>query len=307
MVSPGRAIVDRQSRPRSVAAEKPSEELIGVVPSSYFRWKGAIDRVLAALMLAPGLLVIGLLVVLVRLTSAGPAIFRQRRVGKNRRLFTLLKIRTMRIDAEKKTGPAWSQPNDHRTTRLGRILRKLHLDEIPNLINVVRGEMSLVGPRPERPEFVEVLSDIIPGYADRLAVLPGITGLAQLNLPPDSDDNSVRRKVFLDRQYVEQASLFLDIRILLCTFARVFKLPALTLLRIQRAVPDFNDELTPVGEPSFGEGKEDGDGNGKATLDGLLHQVAWRRKHLLASVGGSGNGHGNGRHATKSKSNHKPR
>jgi len=109
-------------------------------------------------------------------------------------------------------------------TRLGYWLRHLHLDELPQLFNVVRGEMSLVGPRPERPEFVAVLADQIPGYLNRIAVQPGITGLAQINLPPDTDLDSVRRKLVLDCEYIRTAGLLLDFRILACTLLRVIGL-----------------------------------------------------------------------------------
>jgi hypothetical protein len=102
-------------------------------------------------------------------------------------------------------------------TPVGRVLRKLHLDELPQLFNVLRGDMSLVGPRPERPEFVGPLSDAIPGYAERHRVRPGVTGLAQIQLPPDTDVESVRRKLVLDRCYARRCGLWLDLRILLGT------------------------------------------------------------------------------------------
>ena len=166
------------------------------------------------MLLGPALPLIGLLVLIVRLNSRGPGIFRQVRVGKRGRTFTMYKLRSMRIDAEAKTGPAWSPTGgDPRVTRLGYWLRRLHLDELPQLFNVVRGEMSLVGPRPERPEFVEVLAEQIPGYLNRLMVQPGITGLAQINLPPDTDLDSVRRKLILDCEYIRSASSWLDFRI----------------------------------------------------------------------------------------------
>jgi lipopolysaccharide/colanic/teichoic acid biosynthesis glycosyltransferase len=200
----------------------PSEQ---IAPASYFRWKHLLGQAAAGVLLVVGLPIIGILVVLVRLTSRGPGIYRQIRVGKNGRQFAMYKIRTMRQDAEAASGPVWTQTKDPRVTGIGRVLRKLHLDELPQLFNVLRGEMSLIGPRPERPEFVCVLVDKIPGYADRLAIRPGITGLAQLNLPPDTDLQSVHRKLVLDVEYVKQASLWLDIRLFLCTFGRMFKLP----------------------------------------------------------------------------------
>ena len=148
-----------------------------VRPTRYFRWKELVERVVAVILLLPGLPLIGLLMLLVRLHSRGPGVFRQARMGKNSRVFDMLKIRTMRCDAEVQTGPVWAKANDPRVTGLGRFLRKLHLDELPQLINVAKGEMALIGPRPERPEIVSVLAEEIPGYTDRLVVLPGVTGL----------------------------------------------------------------------------------------------------------------------------------
>ena len=116
-------------------------------------------------------------------------------------------------------------------TPLGRILRKLHLDELPQILNVLRGEMSFVGPRPERPELAAVLSETIPRYRDRLAVRPGITGLAQIDLPPDTDLMSARRRLLLDLDYIECGSLWLDARLLLCTALRIVKIPEDVLTR----------------------------------------------------------------------------
>jgi lipopolysaccharide/colanic/teichoic acid biosynthesis glycosyltransferase len=217
---------------------EPTQEI--VVESAFFHTKEMLDRLLGAVLLMPALPLIGLLIVIVRLNSRGPGVFRQVRVGKRGRTFTMYKLRSMRIDAEAKTGPAWSPTGaDPRVTRLGYWLRRLHLDELPQLLNVVRGEMSLVGPRPERPEFVEILAEQIPGYLNRLMVQPGITGLAQINLPPDTDLDSVRRKLVLDCDYVRSAGLWLDIRILVCTALRMgwIKGPAVTrLLGLERIV-----------------------------------------------------------------------
>lgn len=211
----------------------------------YFHFKGALDRILAAILLVPFLPVIGLLVLLVRWTSKGPGIFRQTRVGRHGRNYMMLKLRSMRSDAEAQTGPAWTQGNDPRITPLGRWLRKLHLDELPQLFNVLRGEMSLIGPRPERPEFVKVLQESITDYDRRLDVLPGITGLAQINLPPDSDLDSVRRKQVLDLQYTKEASLWLDLRILMATTMRIVGIPgsvASWAARVQRKAELVNLE-----------------------------------------------------------------
>jgi lipopolysaccharide/colanic/teichoic acid biosynthesis glycosyltransferase len=207
-----------------------------ISPAPYFRWKGILDRVIAALLLIPCLPITIVLILLVRLTSRGPGIYCQCRLGKNGRKFFIYKIRTMIYNAEVRTGPVWTQAQDTRVTAFGRVMRKFHLDEFPQLFNVLKGEMSLVGPRPERPEFAEVLLKQIPDYSNRMVVRPGITGLAQLNLPPDSDLNSVRRKLRLDLDYIEQAGLFMDIRMLICTALRIFKLPALQVLGLQRKV-----------------------------------------------------------------------
>lgn len=189
--------------------------------SSYFQWKYPLERLIAAVLLIPGLMIIGILVLIIRLTSRGPAIFRQLRVGIHGKTYWIYKLRTMRVDAEAQSGPVWSQRGDPRITPLGRVLRKLHLDEFPQLFNVLRGEMALIGPRPERPEFTQQLALRIPNYMERLRVLPGITGLAQINLPPDENLDCVRRKVALDLHYIATAGFFLDMRMFLCTATRM--------------------------------------------------------------------------------------
>jgi lipopolysaccharide/colanic/teichoic acid biosynthesis glycosyltransferase len=145
--------------------------------------------------------------VLVRLDSPGPALFRQERVaaieGQRELTFEMLKFRTMREDAESASGPVWAVEDDPRVTRIGRILRKTRLDELPQLINVLRGEMSLVGPRPERPHFTRELREAIPGYDDRIyTIKPGITGWAQINCEYDTSLESVRRKLIFDVAYM---------------------------------------------------------------------------------------------------------
>jgi len=246
---------------------------------AYFRWKAVFDRACALLLLAPGLPLIALMVLLVRLTSRGPGIYRQVRVGRNGRKFRMCKIRTMRHDVETDSGPVWARTaHDPRITPLGRVLRKFHFDELPQLLNVLKGEMSLVGPRPERPEFVHVLAESIPGYLDRLAVRPGVTGLAQLNLPPDSDLNSVRRKLALDCEYIRRMGPWLDARLFLCTGLRVFKLPErwlLPLFGLRR-----NVALPAIPDPGLYPCDGNGDGNGNAsdhppaTPANIIHQAA---------------------------------
>ena len=200
-------------------------------------------------MLVPGLPILGLLILIVKLTSRGPAIYRQVRVGRGGRHFTMYKFRSMSVNAESKSGAVWAATKDPRTTPVGRILRKLHLDEIPQLFNVLKGEMSLVGPRPERPEFVELLSREIPGYTDRLTVLPGITGLAQINLPPDTDLNSVRRKLILDQMYLHEMGLWMDLRLVACTTTRLIKMPspiAVRLFGLYRKTPELVHAAIPI-------------------------------------------------------------
>lgn len=220
---------------------------ITATPSKYFLWKADLDFCLSLLLLVPGLLLMGIACILVRLTSRGPAIFCQRRVGRNGEIFNLYKIRSMTANAEERLGPTWVQSCDPRVTPVGHFLRKFHLDELPQLFNVLKGEMSLVGPRPERPEFVEVLSKQLPAYDNRLAVRPGITGLAQLNLPPDCNIDSVRSKVILDIEYIQTAGLWMDLRLIACTALRFVKLPILGFFGLSRSVklPPQTLEITP--------------------------------------------------------------
>jgi lipopolysaccharide/colanic/teichoic acid biosynthesis glycosyltransferase len=192
----------------------------------YLSCKNAADFVLAALLTVPAVPLILLAALAVRLTSRGPAFYSQTRVGEDGRLFTIWKIRSMIHNCESLTGPRWSMPGDPRVTRIGAFLRASHLDELPQLLNVLRGEMSLIGPRPERPEFVPELERELPGYWQRLTVRPGVTGLAQVQLPPDTDLHSVRRKLAHDLFYIRHLSPWLDARLLLCTAAYALGLPS---------------------------------------------------------------------------------
>jgi lipopolysaccharide/colanic/teichoic acid biosynthesis glycosyltransferase len=183
----------------------------------YARTKTAVESAIALVLLALASPLILVLAALVKLTSRGPALYSQVRVGVGGQSYRIYKLRTMRHNCEVATGPQWSTGEDPRITPIGRFLRRTHLDELPQLWNVVRGEMGLVGPRPERPEFVEKLEKEIPGYRGRLQVRPGITGLAQVHLPADSDIDSVRRKLMYDLHYLRRFSLLLDIKLMLCT------------------------------------------------------------------------------------------
>lgn len=195
--------------------------LIEVLPEPIPAWekhtKRLIDIAVSAAVLVAGMPLWLLLGALVKLTSPGPAIYRQTRAGRHGKPFTMYKFRTMEDNAERETGPVWAQKGDPRYTPLGRWLRAYRLDEVPQLWNVLKGEMSLVGPRPERPFFVERLSREIPLYSRRQRVQPGITGLAQVKWRYDQDLEDVRQKLKYDLFYIENMSLRMDFQILLQT------------------------------------------------------------------------------------------
>jgi exopolysaccharide biosynthesis polyprenyl glycosylphosphotransferase len=153
----------------------------------------------------------------IAIESGGPVIYRQDRVGRGGRKFTLLKFRSMGLDAEKDGRPSWAVANDARVTRVGRFMRRTRIDELPQLINVLRGEMSLVGPRPERPEFVAMLAEQIPFYAVRHSVKPGITGWAQVRYSYGSTIEHAVKKLEYDLYYVKNHTLLLDLLILVDT------------------------------------------------------------------------------------------
>ena len=155
--------------------------------------------------------------VLIRMESPGPVLYRQQRVGLHGRPFTLLKFRSMSMDAEKGGSPRWATQQDPRITRVGSFIRPMRIDELPQLINVLHGEMSMIGPRPERPHFVEQLARIIPFYGERSYVKPGITGWAQVNYPYGASVEDARQKLSYDLYYVKNRSLLLDLLILLAT------------------------------------------------------------------------------------------
>jgi lipopolysaccharide/colanic/teichoic acid biosynthesis glycosyltransferase len=153
----------------------------------------------------------------VKVSSAGPAFYSQTRLGRGGRLYRIFKLRTMCHNCEAATGAVWAAKDDPRVTPLGKILRDTHLDELPQLVNILLGQMSLIGPRPERPELTPMLAREIPHYRQRLQVKPGVTGLAQMLLPADSDLFSVRRKVAHDLHYIRHVGPLMDLRIALCT------------------------------------------------------------------------------------------
>lgn len=180
-------------------------------------FKRALDVFLALLGLVLSLPLCLATALAIKLTSRGPILFSQARVGKEGRIFTLYKFRSMRADAEKSTGPVWAAADDARVTAVGRIIRQIRIDEIPQLINVLANDMSFVGPRPERPFFVEELKKDIPYYTERLVVKPGITGWAQINYRYGASKEDALEKLQYDLYYIKNMSIFLDVIILLRT------------------------------------------------------------------------------------------
>jgi len=158
-----------------------------------------------------------LIYILIKVESPGPVIYKQKRTGKNGKEFDLYKFRSMIENAEKYTGPVWAIESDLRITRIGSIIRKFGIDEIPQLINVLKGNMSIIGPRPERPFFVEKFENIIPFYFQRYRILPGITGLAQIKHKYDSNIEDVIKKLEYDFHYIKNLSLKSDLYILINT------------------------------------------------------------------------------------------
>jgi Undecaprenyl-phosphate glucose phosphotransferase len=193
--------------------------LIGLRESPHVGLNLVVKRAMDVLLSLLGLIVLSpllaLIAVLVKLTSPGPVLFRQERCGLNGRTFHMLKFRSMRVDAEQQTGAVWAQKVDHRRTRLGTILRKTSLDELPQLLNVLRGDMSLVGPRPERPVFIQRFSKTIPNYMARHCVKAGITGWAQVH--GWRGNTSLRKRLQYDLYYITHWTPWLDLRILWMT------------------------------------------------------------------------------------------
>lgn len=226
----GAALVE--PRPREVR-----ESLVGRAygHERLLRLVNVLVAALALVILSP---LIILVAVAIKVDSAGPILYRQLRIGLDRRgllgvrlpggngrratdlggsPFVMYKFRTMRLDAEEESGPVWARPGDRRRTRVGRFLRRYRLDEIPQFFNVLRGEMAVVGPRPERPRFVQVLRERFEEYPLRQRVPPGITGWAQVHREPDQSLDDVRVKLQYDLEYLRRRSLAFDLRIMLRT------------------------------------------------------------------------------------------
>jgi len=184
--------------------------------------KAALDIVLGAIALVVSLPVMAVCAAIIKLASKGPALFWQTRVGKDGRCFRMCKFRTMHTDAETHTGAVWAADNDPRIIPACRWMRISHMDELPQLFHVLAGTMSLVGPRPERPEILAELERHHPNVRDRLAVKPGITGLAQVRNGYDSTIESFRHKLQADLEYIENLGLGSDLKILVLTVAKLY-------------------------------------------------------------------------------------
>jgi lipopolysaccharide/colanic/teichoic acid biosynthesis glycosyltransferase len=230
--------LDGSKGPR-LEPETPVGRDAGRIEEFLLRAANLVVTVMAFIVLLPVIIVIA---VAVRLDSPGPVIYRQLRVGLDRRgrldirdstgrrvndlggrPFMIYKFRTMRVDAEFDSGPVWARTDDDRATRVGRVLRKTRMDEIPQFGNVLKGDMAVVGPRPERPNFVLELQKEIDGYRLRNRVKPGITGWAQVNRPSDQTMEDVREKVDFDIEYVRRRSLWFDLMIMLKTLPVMFE------------------------------------------------------------------------------------
>ncbi|MDP4220964.1 MAG: sugar transferase, partial [Bacteroidota bacterium] len=216
-------IVSGQARTREIYGFP----LIDINPELQRPWEEAakrfLDAVVSFLVLLVGMPVWLLTALAVWLTSKGPVIYSQERVGKNGTIFHIYKFRSMRTDAEQ-SGPQWASKNDPRVTPIGRFLRKSHLDEVPQFWNVLKGDMSLVGPRPEREFFIEKLTAEIPYYTRRLKVRPGITGLYQAMIDKyDENIDDVKDRVRYDLMYIESMSFRLDLKILFRTAYMMFR------------------------------------------------------------------------------------
>ena len=172
------------------------------------------------LLTLPLMLVVALAI---KLDSPGPVFYRQERVGRHHRSFHILKLRSMTVDAEKSGAAVWAAVGDNRVTRVGRLIRLTRIDEIPQAINILLGDMAFVGPRPERPVFVAQLTATIPHYADRAAVRPGLTGWAQVKYAYGASIQDARNKLSYDLWYIQERSLWLDLRIILATVGVVLR------------------------------------------------------------------------------------
>lgn len=185
----------------------------------YEIYKRILDIISSLLGLVIGLPIMVVIAILIKIEDRGPIFYTQERLGKNEKKFLVYKMRSMRVDAEKHGGAQWAQKDDPRVTKIGKFIRKTRIDEIPQLFNILKGDMSLIGPRPERPELTYEFDKEIPGFIERLSIKPGLTGLAQVN---GGYDISPKDKLKWDMIYIKNRSILLDISIVLKTVGVVF-------------------------------------------------------------------------------------
>ena len=188
--------------------------VVGFARRRFLQFKRVLDIIFSAIGIVIAFPIIVFTALIIKIVSPGPVFFKQERVGWKGKLFEIHKLRTMRLDAEKHTGPIWAREDDPRLIKFGKTIRKLHIDELPQLYNVLKGDMSIVGPRPERPVFVEKLCEEIVDYKKRIKVRPGITGLAQVRHKYDETIADVRKKVKYDLLYIREMCFMVDLRIL---------------------------------------------------------------------------------------------
>jgi sugar transferase (PEP-CTERM system associated) len=179
--------------------------------------KRIMDLMLSVVLLILLLPVIITTAILIKIDSKGPVIFSQERLGENKKTYLIYKFRSMFLDAEKQSGPTWAKDNDHRITRVGKYIRQWRVDEIPQLWNVLKGDMSFVGPRPEREFFVKKLEDIIPYFTERFSIKPGITGWAQVSYGYGASVKDAIEKLNYDLFYIKNMSIFMDLMIIMRT------------------------------------------------------------------------------------------
>ena len=196
--------------------------IVRLIRRSFEKFKRYSDLLLSIFGITVSLPILAIAAILIKVNSKGPVLYKQNRVGEGGKIFKIYKLRTMRIDAENETGAVWAKKNDSRITIMGKLLRKSHIDEIPQLFNVIKGEMSIVGPRPERPEMVRDLKTLIIDYEKRLQVKPGITGFAQVWHKYDETLKDVKKKIKYDLLYIKKMCLWVDLRIMAQTFVVVF-------------------------------------------------------------------------------------
>ncbi len=211
--------------PEPVTLVGVSAGLIGLTAQLARRYfdlaKEVFDVLVGFVLLVLALPLLAVCALMIKLSSRGPVLFVQTRVGRDGRPFRMVKLRTMLPDAEVGTGAVWASDCDPRVIPLCRWMRRSHVDELPQLINVIKGEMSLVGPRPERPEIMAELEKVYPNVHQRLAVRPGITGLAQIRNGYDTSVDAFRKKLAADLEYIEHQSWMNELKILAATFGKI--------------------------------------------------------------------------------------